>query len=495
MGGFMKNALLKLLLGKALGAIATILFIASGLYSQENPFLFYGPPEYNNIGGVDNTVIRYLRVNSANRFFYLTRETTFPHPEPVFADIIDRLGYIDTDNILYNAVEVPYHNSSDDTFYRFALFGQGVAIPYISMAADFVWKYCDFVNGVVTSEPLVLPYTFMSDLTLSQIDEEHCLLKLRHYDTNLLLNMYYLAYVDANAQPIWSYMIPSTVVTQNRTVPKAVLIDSTHCVLGIVKTSVPHRLSIVTMNSNAGVEDSLMISLSDTYCKIAQTKIPGTVLFAYITTTDGPLQISKYADGVLTNLISINRDYRTDLAMTGDSTGFCLFTGNPGGTGNQSRLMKYDWNGNPIFNLLMDGFTPGAEESFDVSPTGNYYLAGYAEDKYAIAKVMADGEFTEITDDSIPMPDNTLSAYPNPFGDSVKLSFELKTIQPVVVNIYNIKGQFVKRIAVPASKTGLNELLWDGTDSTGNPAPNGMYLLRVQAGGSPIMKKCLKLSK
>ncbi len=45
-----------------------------------------------------------------------------------------------------------------------------------------------------------------------------------------------------------------------------------------------------------------------------------------------------------------------------------------------------------------------------------------------------------------PLPDKIeyLSAYPNPFGNSVFLEFKIASPAPVMVKVYNIKGQLIK---------------------------------------------------
>jgi M6 family metalloprotease-like protein len=71
--------------------------------------------------------------------------------------------------------------------------------------------------------------------------------------------------------------------------------------------------------------------------------------------------------------------------------------------------------------------------------------------------------------------------YPNPFNPQTTLSFSVKdTTKPVALNIFNTRGQLVRRLynGLPARST--MNIVWDGNDESGQPVGSGIYLYRVQ---------------
>ena len=74
--------------------------------------------------------------------------------------------------------------------------------------------------------------------------------------------------------------------------------------------------------------------------------------------------------------------------------------------------------------------------------------------------------------------------YPNPFYDGTRFAFEhnfesneLKVIIPV----FDLEGRKLTELNYDLTGTGsrIDELFWDGTSSSGNPLPGGMYLYGV----------------
>ena len=85
--------------------------------------------------------------------------------------------------------------------------------------------------------------------------------------------------------------------------------------------------------------------------------------------------------------------------------------------------------------------------------------------------------------------------YPNPFSTSTTISFykttRLRSATPWQANshelsqikIYNVKGQLTKTItSFPNPSLGTLKAVWDGTDSSGNKVPGGVYLYKIVSG-------------
>ena len=72
--------------------------------------------------------------------------------------------------------------------------------------------------------------------------------------------------------------------------------------------------------------------------------------------------------------------------------------------------------------------------------------------------------------------------YPNPFNPTTTISFDLTEKQFVKLEIYNVRGQFVKRLLEKELPAGGYQVNWDGRDEGGNTVSSGLYIYRIQAG-------------
>lgn len=70
-----------------------------------------------------------------------------------------------------------------------------------------------------------------------------------------------------------------------------------------------------------------------------------------------------------------------------------------------------------------------------------------------------------------------LTAYPNPFNQTVRLTLALPAqVREVSLVIYNSLGQQVRRMALPDYLPGCHELVWDGRDDQACAVGSGVYL-------------------
>jgi hypothetical protein len=76
-----------------------------------------------------------------------------------------------------------------------------------------------------------------------------------------------------------------------------------------------------------------------------------------------------------------------------------------------------------------------------------------------------------------------LRATPNPFAESVALTFELAAAGPVTARVYDVRGAHVTTLAGGLRPAGPQALVWDGRDAAGRPAAAGVYLYVVEAAG------------
>ncbi|MCB5230891.1 MAG: T9SS type A sorting domain-containing protein [Candidatus Cloacimonas sp.] len=83
--------------------------------------------------------------------------------------------------------------------------------------------------------------------------------------------------------------------------------------------------------------------------------------------------------------------------------------------------------------------------------------------------------------------------YPNPFNPETTISFNLPQDQFVEVAVYNTKGQLVTKLISENRSSGLNSVIWYGTDSANKPMPSGLYFYRITGKNLSMKGKMLML--
>lgn len=90
----------------------------------------------------------------------------------------------------------------------------------------------------------------------------------------------------------------------------------------------------------------------------------------------------------------------------------------------------------------------------------------------------------------IPAPDTRLLAsYPNPFRSETTIPFHLADNGHVLVKIYDVTGSLVTTAAEGRFLRGPNHIIWDGRNRFGNPAPSGIYFVRMLHKGKFYQRK------
>jgi len=86
-----------------------------------------------------------------------------------------------------------------------------------------------------------------------------------------------------------------------------------------------------------------------------------------------------------------------------------------------------------------------------------------------------------------------ISNYPNPFRESTMLRYSLPEKGRTEVEIFNLKGQLVKRIESSDKQAGEHYILWYGKDESGSTCGSGVYFCRVRTNGKTTTHKMLLL--
>jgi hypothetical protein len=113
--------------------------------------------------------------------------------------------------------------------------------------------------------------------------------------------------------------------------------------------------------------------------------------------------------------------------------------------------------------------------------TGLYY--------YRLAEVDLSGTKTyygpilaEFGGRDLPLSYQLGKAYPNPAASGVTIKYSLKNTGRTSVKVYNVMGQEVRSLVDGIQPAGHYSLPWDGKDSRGQTAANGVYLYKMTSG-------------
>jgi hypothetical protein len=86
-----------------------------------------------------------------------------------------------------------------------------------------------------------------------------------------------------------------------------------------------------------------------------------------------------------------------------------------------------------------------------------------------------------------------IGAYPNPFGPSVEVKFNVPgdygNAVPVSMKVYDVRGREVVSLIDGVRSPGPGKLAWDGTYANGSLAPSGIYFVDFVAGRSRVVSK------
>ena len=83
--------------------------------------------------------------------------------------------------------------------------------------------------------------------------------------------------------------------------------------------------------------------------------------------------------------------------------------------------------------------------------------------------------------------------HPNPFNPNTVIRFYLPEVGDITLDIYNVLGQKVVRLAEGRWEKGLHEVPWDGRNGWGARCSSGVYFMRLRASKTTISRKMVLL--
>ncbi len=85
--------------------------------------------------------------------------------------------------------------------------------------------------------------------------------------------------------------------------------------------------------------------------------------------------------------------------------------------------------------------------------------------------------------------------YPNPFNPSTTIDFSIGESCHVKLEVFNTRGQRVKRLADSIYPRGRHSTHWLGVDESGDPVSSGIYFYRLEVEGGQVSAKKMLLLK
>lgn len=79
--------------------------------------------------------------------------------------------------------------------------------------------------------------------------------------------------------------------------------------------------------------------------------------------------------------------------------------------------------------------------------------------------------------------------YPNPFNPSTIIQYSIPVQSHVTVQIFNIKGQFVRSLVNENKPSGSYNIQWDGNSDSGRKVSSGIYFYSVKSGDQELTRK------
>jgi M6 family metalloprotease-like protein len=145
------------------------------------------------------------------------------------------------------------------------------------------------------------------------------------------------------------------------------------------------------------------------------------------------------------------------------------------------------------WRVIADDLQPQRLESYEFVDTGVESGRTY----YYLLESQADGESArELHRGSATVPARELvleQNQPNPFNPQTSIRFFLPARGSVALNVYDIRGALVRRLAGGTFDAGPHALAWDGTDDSGRPVASGVYVYRLTADRRSQTRKMMLL--
>ena len=141
-----------------------------------------------------------------------------------------------------------------------------------------------------------------------------------------------------------------------------------------------------------------------------------------------------------------------------------------------------------LSNLNIAGYYTVFDQGYDVFVTDNIVYVASGKDGLNILEFM-EGVGIEPENEFIPISYMLKQNYPNPFHSTATISYQLKEHGEVILSIYNVRGQLVKKLVHSREIVGKHSIVWDGKDEGGKKLSSGIYFYQIE---TPNFKSQIK---
>lgn len=122
----------------------------------------------------------------------------------------------------------------------------------------------------------------------------------------------------------------------------------------------------------------------------------------------------------------------------------------------------------------------GSAKRFDSRENGNEANRPLLRVYYSVS--------TSTEEASLPEAFQLVDAYPNPFRDAATITLDVQRPAHVRIEVFDVLGRRVHRLAEEALPAGVHRYTWRGNDERGRVLPNGLYLIRLSTEGRSTSK-------
>jgi hypothetical protein len=151
-------------------------------------------------------------------------------------------------------------------------------------------------------------------------------------------------------------------------------------------------------------------------------------------------------------------------------------------------LRGTDSEGNSLWTMTLPGFGATNIYSLESTPDDAYIVCGWDWPLYGgtglyLCKTEPDSP-SGIGDHNPSAPTASILSgnAPNPFGHTTTISYRVREPGLVVLNIYNVQGQLVKRLVHAEKDGGMHYALWNGRNDSDRKLSPGVYFYRIATG-------------
>ena len=135
-------------------------------------------------------------------------------------------------------------------------------------------------------------------------------------------------------------------------------------------------------------------------------------------------------------------------------------------------------NGNLLLFGTTDSYTSYPDNQYDT----DFWLVNYSPDQ-----MQFDEESNVINGYQLS------NAYPNPFNPSTIIDYKIAEGGEVTIDIYDIRGLFIKNISKKYHYSGNYSVTWDGTNQEGKKVSSGEYFYKITSNNYINTKKIIFL--